>query len=191
MAFLSDIQIRQFGLTNLTTKESKMLLSTINKSLRENKKAIIQSRKQENQTMQRLEMKVNTIKQNLQGKQPNKLSKSFKKNLTATLNQIQQQSTSQLRPTSAASKTETTPSPLPTPKSPPPRPRKPRTRGPRQRHIEEDEDDYQEAPPPKKKERSRSLKRVIFSTQSENWGKKDEEKKATAPIRHFRAHFIK
>ena len=70
VAFLSDYQIRQFGLTNLTAKESKILLSTIKKSLRENKKAIVQARKQENQTMKHLVTKINTIKQNLQLKPP-------------------------------------------------------------------------------------------------------------------------
>ena len=195
--FLSDAQTRELGMSNLTAKESKMLLSHINKTMREMKRTIIAARKQQEKKVTHLENKLANIKSNLTkdvatSTTATKLSRLYTMSLSQSQERKKKKELDQLTSTPAPifsrSTSITPPRTRTSPPSPPPRPRKQRGRGPRVFYGEDDEEIYQQVTP-HKKERSRSARRVEAHNPQYEWGKKEEEKKTTAPIRSASAHF--
>ena len=72
VTFLSDNMIKNLGMSNLTTKESKTLLSHINKTMREMRKTITSARRdQEDRVKAEGTSKAISIKNKTSNKKPN------------------------------------------------------------------------------------------------------------------------
>jgi Na+/phosphate symporter len=76
VTFLSDNMIKNLGMSNLTTKESKTLLSHINKTMREMRKTITSARRAQEERLVKIEKHVQNMKKKTESKQkePRKLS---------------------------------------------------------------------------------------------------------------------
>jgi hypothetical protein len=62
VTFQSDHMIKNLGMSNLTTKESKALLSHVNKTMREMQKAIILARRAQEEKLVKMEKHVQNMK---------------------------------------------------------------------------------------------------------------------------------
>jgi hypothetical protein len=152
--------IKNLGMSNLTTKESKTLLSHINKTMREMQKTITSARRVQEDKLVRMEKHVQNMKKKKESEnkitEPRKLSLSRTKNVTKNLTQkfesmvTRQKSstiTSSGSPPFARRETQM-PSPTLSSWDPPPKPRKQR---PRKQELSScDEDDFEEQPLMKK-----------------------------------------
>jgi hypothetical protein len=197
VTFLSDNMIKNLGMSNLTTKESKTLLSHINKTMREMRKTITSARRAQEDRLVKMEKHVQNMKKKTESKlrEPRKLSLSKTKSATKNLTQkfesmVTRQKTSTRTSSSSppfARRETQTPSPTLSSWDPPPRPKKQKPR--RQELSSCDEDDFEEQPPIKK-ERGRNYTKDDTSIKRKpqvKWGQKEESRNVKAPPRSHSA----